>query len=225
MPTCRTRTKRWAFVFPLAAAAGALLTATAGRTAAPPIIEAVEYQGAKHLKDEDLNTLSGVRKGEPLDPVRNRAACQRIVARLREDGRPFATCELLSGGAAGDTRVVFNITEGPKVKVAGVEVTGNQFVSAAVLKSHMRSSRLAPAVGALGGPYNRATTDEDVRAIEDYYHSFGFHEAHASCEVRWAQDGSRVQLVFHIEEGPRTRARKPEGPEPASSLVPLIQPW
>ncbi len=200
MPTCRTGRKRWA----LAAVALALLFPSPGRTAETAVIESVVYQGAKHIKDEELSAL---------------------VAWLREEGRRFATCDLLSGGEAGDTRVVFNITEGPKVKVTGVEFVGNKFVSAAVLKFHLRSSEIGSALGMLGAPYRASAADADVRAIEDYYRSCGFHEAHAFCELRWAVDGHGVELVFHIEEGPRSRPSPPAWAEPTGGPVPLLHPW
>jgi outer membrane protein assembly complex protein YaeT len=170
-------------------------------------VEEVVYQGAKHLKDDDLSQLTGVRKGAPLNPYANKVACKKIVARLNEDGRPFATCDLLAGGEEGDTRVVFNITEGPKVKVGGVEFVGNTFVSGAVLLTHVTSSNGPLHLGVFGTPYNPAMVDDDVNKLVTYYRSFGFHDVHVSREVRWAPDGRNVVVVFHVEEGTRYRVQ------------------
>jgi outer membrane protein insertion porin family len=219
MPTCSTGRKRWA----LAVAALALLFPSPGRSAGPAVIEEVVYQGAKHLKDDELNQLTGVRKGEPLDPAKNLAACRRIVARLHKDGRPFATCDLLSGGSEKQTRVVFNVTEGPKVRIVGVEFTGNNFVGADVLKARLKSTEFQPSIGAIAAAYNPEAVEQDVREIEDYYRSFGFREVHVSREVRWAPDGHSVVLRFHIEEGTRSRPSQPAGTEPVGGTAPLFQ--
>ena len=40
-------------------------------------------------------------------------ACQRIVARYNEEGRPFAACDLLKGGDPNDVEVIFNVNAGP----------------------------------------------------------------------------------------------------------------
>ena len=78
------------------------------------LVQRIVYNGAKHLgrTDDDLNQITGLRIGMPLDPITNRAACQPIVDKLNEDGRPFASCELLRGDQPGDTEVIFNIGEG-----------------------------------------------------------------------------------------------------------------
>jgi outer membrane protein assembly complex protein YaeT len=171
-------------------------------------VEEVVYQGAKHLgKDDELAQLTGVRKGAPLNPYANKVACKHIVQKLNEDGRPFATCDLLSGGEEGDTRVVFNITEGPKVKVGGISFVGNTFVSGPVLQTHINSSNGPLRLGVFGTPFNRAMVEDDVNKLITYYRSFGFHDVHVSPEVRWAQDGSHVHLVFHIAEGTRYRVQ------------------
>src|SRR4051812_2156641 len=139
----------------------------------PSVVQEVVYQGAKHLSDDDLNSITGIRKGAPLNPHANKVACLNIVRRLNEDGRPFASCDLLSGAEPGDTKVVFNITEGHKVKVKDVRFEGNTFVSGAVLKTHVNTSN--GFLGLLGNTYNGAMVDADVGALETYYRSFGYH--------------------------------------------------
>ena len=73
----------------------------------------------------------------PLDPVTNKLACKAIIAKLNEDGRPFASCQLLRGDKPGDTDVVFNIGEGPVVKISSISFTGNTFVAGSVLGTHV----------------------------------------------------------------------------------------
>src|SRR5438270_281212 len=80
-------------------------------------------------------------------------------------GRPFATCDLLAGGEEGDTRVVFNITEGPKAKVGKVEFVGNTFVSGPVLQTHVNSSNGPLHLGVFGTPFSRAMIEEDVNKL------------------------------------------------------------
>ncbi|MBJ7496862.1 MAG: hypothetical protein JHD20_10385, partial [Gemmataceae bacterium] len=86
----------------------------------PSVVQNVTYLGAKHLNEEELGQLSLVSKGKPLSPITNKLACQAIVRRYNEQGRPFASCDLLKGGDSADKEVIFNITEGPLVKVRSV---------------------------------------------------------------------------------------------------------
>jgi hypothetical protein len=167
-------------------------------------VERVVYQGAKHLSEDDLNELTGIRTGTPLDPVANKAACRKIEQRYNEDGRPLAHCDLLKGGTPGDTEVVFNITEGPKVKVSAILFEGNTFVSGPVLATLINSSR---AILGVGGTYNRAMTEADVHELEKYYRSFGFQDVRVALERQWCPETGSVALVFHIREGERRRVR------------------
>lgn len=167
----------------------------------PSVIQAVEYRGAKHLKDEELSTLTMISRGKPMSPVANKLACQAIVRRYQDSGRPFASCELLKGGEAGDNEVIFNITEGPIVRVQGVAFEGQTFVTGPVLKTHVQSSKAI--LGSFGGKYNSALADNDAMKLEEYYRSHGFLDVKVSRELRYTSDGKAVDLVFHVSEGVR----------------------
>jgi outer membrane protein assembly complex protein YaeT len=172
----------------------------------PNTVQEVVYQGAHHLKPDDLTSITGVRKGMPLNPVANQMACQSIVRRYQDDGRLFASCELLEGGKAGDTRVVFQITEGPVVKVSAIEFDGNStFVSSARLATQINSGR--EWLGCLGGRYNATMAELDALKLEEYYKSFGYQDARVSRELKWEPDLRHVRLIFHIHEGQRYKVK------------------
>jgi outer membrane protein insertion porin family len=186
----------------------------------PNVIRSVAYRGAHALSREDLDAVTGLRVGMPLNPVFTRTACQRVLARYQEDGRPFASCRLLEGGEVGDTDVIFEITEGPKVKVKGIAFTGNTFLGAAVLKEHIQTSTGLLGLGILGGDYNPAVVDADVNALLKYYRSFGYHDVHVSRELRYSPGGQDLTLVFHIREGVRYRV---QGTPPVSGVGPKLR--
>jgi outer membrane protein assembly complex protein YaeT len=166
----------------------------------PQTVEKITYLGNKHLKDDELAELSQIRVGAPLSPITNRYACQRIVGRLNEQGRPFASCTLLKGGDPGDKEVIFNITEGPKVYIHDIGFEGNTFVSGPVLATHIASSKRW--FHLFGGTLQQAMIEADVSELEKYYRSFGFHDVKVSRELHWLGPES-ADLIFHIHEGIR----------------------
>lgn len=169
----------------------------------PSTIQEILYQGAKHLKQDELDSITGLRKGAPLNPIANQMARQAILRRYQEQGRMFASVDLIEGDKAGDTRVVFNITEGPVAKVSKIQFTGNTFVSGARLNTQINSS--SQILWMFGGTFNPMVADLDVSKLEEYYKSFGFHDVRVSRELQWDDDHRHVRLVFHIQEGPRYR--------------------
>lgn len=168
----------------------------------PSVLEKVTYQGNVTVKTEDLEEATGVRKGMPCNPIANKVACKRIVNRYNEEGRPFASCDLLKGGEPGDTEVIFNITEGPKVRIGGIEFKGNSFVSGGVLKTHIQSSTKFLGMP-IGGTYNAAMLEHDQNELVRYYRAFGYHDVRIGRELIYSPDGRDVTVVFHVHEGVR----------------------
>ena len=190
-------------------------------------VKKVIYEGAKHLKDDDLNVVSGVRAGAPLNPGYAKMACDLIVKKYNDEGRPFAECHLVKGDKAGDDEVVFSITEGPKVWVKSISFVGNTFVSEGRLKEQITS--VAVWVGLTSrGAYVPAMVEGDVAKLEQYYANFGFLDARVSCERQWVPDGTGVNLIFHVQEGQRYMLQ--DVPQitgrttvPAEQLQPIIK--
>ncbi len=166
----------------------------------PNLVQKIIYKGAKHPSDDDLNGLHSVRPNSPLNPTANKLACQAIVKKYNDEGRPFAECHLLKGDKAGDTEVVFQITEGPKVSINSIAFAGNTFVSGPVLATHLNASS---SILGIGGTYNPLMVDGDIGKLEEYYRQFGFLDVKIACERQWTPNGSEVNLVFHIVEGKR----------------------
>jgi outer membrane protein assembly complex protein YaeT len=172
----------------------------------PSRVQEIVYQGAKHFSPEDLNAVvasSGLRRGDTLNPTINRMARQAIVNHYLEKGRLLANVELVEGGNPGDTRVVFNITEGPVIHVQHIDFVGNTFVTGARLRTQVDSSRAF--LGLLGGQYNPMMVEHDIGKLEEYYRTFGFHDVRVERELRWDTSFRNVSLIFHVHEGVRYR--------------------
>jgi outer membrane protein insertion porin family len=175
----------------------------------PSVIQDIIYNGAHHLKPDELSAITGLRKGDPLNPITNQMACQAIERRYHDDGRAFASCTLLEGDKPGDTRVVFNICEGQVLKVSAIEFVGNDtFVSSARLRTQINSgAEWFPRLIGIGGKYSPTIAQLDAMKLEDYYKSFGYQDVHVSCEPIPEPDLKHVKLVFHIQEGGRYKVK------------------
>lgn len=169
----------------------------------PNMVQKVTFLGAKHIKLEELHNITNVRQSTPLNPNLNRQGCQKIIDKYAEQGRWLADCQLIKGGDLADTEVVYQITEGPKVKVRDIKFVGNSFVSAARLNTQVKSTRQW--FHLLGGTYNKQMAEADVGELYKYYTGFGFQDVRISLEPQRSADGSEVTLIFHIQEGPRYR--------------------
>jgi len=171
----------------------------------PNVVTEIKFEGAKHAKDDELLSLTGLNRGVPLNPVANKLAVHAILRYYNEKGRLYAHVELVEGANPGDTRVVFRITEGPEVKVRSVSFTGNSFVGAERLRTQTQTSRAF--LGAVGGTFNPGMIELDAYKLEEYYRTFGFQEVKVGREIIPSEDCRYVRVVFHINEGPRFHVR------------------
>src|SRR5262249_1400304 len=172
----------------------------------PTIVQEVIYKNAHHISVKDLEEMTRIRKGMPLDPTLNKKACYEIQDSLRKEGRFFATVNLEEGARPGDNRVVFNISEGPIVRVRAIDFTGQEaLATAARLRTQVDSSR--PFLYLIGGKFNPAMVDGDVSKLEEYYRNSGYLSVRITREMKFSDDFQWVDLIFHVQEGQHYRIK------------------
>ncbi len=170
----------------------------------PNLVQEIRYEGSKHLKDDELDQITGLRRGVPLNPIANKLGQQAILRKLQEQGRMWSSVQLVEGDKQGDTRVVYRITEGRVVKVTGVSFVGNTFVGGERLRTQITTSR---SLIGIGGDYNPAQTEFDRAKLEDYYRTYGYLDVQVGYDLSYPDDKS-VEILFHVSEGLRYRVSR-----------------
>jgi outer membrane protein assembly complex protein YaeT len=170
----------------------------------PNVVREIVFKHAKHVKAAELEGLTRVQRGMPLDKELNRIACFELLEHLKKEGYHWANVTLEEGFDESHDRVVFNITEGPKVRVRSVDFVGqNELAVAARLRTQIDTSRAI--LGTWGGTYIPAMVDSDVHKLEEYYRSNGYLNVKVSRTLDFSDDFKHVDIVFHIMENARYR--------------------
>jgi outer membrane protein assembly factor BamA len=178
-------------------------------------IERVEYRGNHHLSKDELDEVISVRKGQWLAPGTNKAACGNIVARYKEKGRLFARCELLAGAGWRDKEVIFQITEGPKVRVKDIRITGNAVCPApsttvppwmVTAPCRMHESLEAICTAQAGEYYDQRKIDTDLARIRMWLGSQGRDVQVQVIPICSKDSPGLVALRYEVKEGPPTCA-------------------
>ncbi len=184
-----------------------------------PRVKIVDYTGSTKVErtkvDEKMKELGiQLRLDSFLDP----AVVKRVQGIVRdlmaEKGYEFAevtpTVEPLPAGPKL-VKVVFDVKEGPQVKVRAINFNGNQEVSDRALGRQMKGTKAHGFLSFITGKgkYQEAKFEEDAEKIVEYYRNKGYITARvgqpeikvledsADGEVRW------VELNVPIDEGPR----------------------
>ena len=112
---------------------------------------------------------------------------QRIVAFWQGQGYRDATAQFTREFEGDDLVITFTVARGALYRVARVEVSGNESITAA---------ELAPAVRVKeGDPFTAAALDAEVSAIQDLYARRGFAQARAQASVQPTAGPSNRQQV------------------------------
>jgi outer membrane protein insertion porin family len=172
-----------------------------------PIIRKVEYLGNKKIKTKHLAARTGLKEGSPFDVSANRESARRIEEYYHEKGHTFATVNLIKGGHKEDRDVIFEIEEGPKVRVTKIKFTGNEEISGGVLKTKIRTKT---AILCIGGLYKPDTIPDDIAALRQYYHNLGYFDIEIDHDIVFNADRSRATFEYIISEGPRYKVRNIE---------------
>ena len=189
-----------------------------------PRVKIVDYTGSTKVErtkvDEKMKEL-GIQLR--LDSFLDQSVVKRVQGIVRdlmaEKGYEFAevtpTVEPLPAGAKL-VKVVFDVKEGPQVKVRSINFDGNVAVSDRALGRQMKGTK---AHGFLSwmtgkGKYQEAKFEEDAEKIVEYYRNKGYIAARvgqpeikvledsADKETRW------VELNVPIDEGAALQRRR-----------------
>ncbi|MFO0863107.1 MAG: outer membrane protein assembly factor BamA [Gemmataceae bacterium] len=170
----------------------------------PRLIKDIVFKNVQHVSEKDLESMVPLKKGMPLDSAAARNACFEIQDYLRKKGRYFATVTLEEGDRSTDERIVFNVTEGPIVRIREIRFVGqDKLATSSRLKTQIESSRAL--LMSFGGIFNPMLVDNDVQKLEEYYKNNGFLKAKVSRELIFSDDYTWVTVVFHIQENERFR--------------------
>jgi outer membrane protein insertion porin family len=155
-----------------------------------PTISEIDYRGIKSVTKSDIldrfkDRKVGLTIESQLDPTKVRKGEVVLQELLAEHGRQFA---IVKGGvetipATNRVRLIFNVDEGPKVKVGDIEFTGNTVFSRRKIIRSMRMSRPYSIpmwlfdVPVMSKTFDRAKLDQDLEIIRGLYQNNGYFRA------------------------------------------------
>jgi outer membrane protein insertion porin family len=189
-----------------------------------PRVKIVDYTGSSKVErtkvDEKMKELGISLR---LDSFLDEGVVRRVKGIVRdlmaEKGYEFAevnsTVEPLPGGPKL-VKVVFDVQEGPQVKVRTINFEGNEAVGDGTLKRQMKSTKeewfLSWITGR--GKYQEAKFEEDADHIVEYYRNRGYVQARVGQpDLKVLEDSADketryVQLDIPVDEGPRFKVGK-----------------
>ncbi len=182
------------------------------------IVEYVPADAVDRTKVDEKMKEAGV--ALRLDSFLDQGAIRRVEGILRslmaEKGHQFAEVksrvEEMPGGPKL-AKVIFDVNQGPKVKVRDIEFIGNEKIGDGTLKRRMKETKehwfLSWITGR--GTYQEEKFEEDADKVQEFYREEGYIQARVGTpEIKTIEDSADketrwVQLRIPVTEGNRYR--------------------
>jgi outer membrane protein insertion porin family len=211
-----------------------------------PTIRDITYKGLNSVTESDVldrfkKEKVGLSQESQYDPARIAHAVTVIREMLAEHGHQFATVrpEVRTIPPAS-VQLIFQIKEGPTVKVGKITFSGNRHVSSRTLRESMRNLRPVGIPHSIilenlfARTYDATKLDEDTERVRQAYRDRGYlrggpvgpaetkirNESGLSLFTFRPRKGKRIDIHMNIDEGERYRlaAIKFSGYKPGTNV-------
>src|SRR6266852_3450482 len=150
-----------------------------------PIIRDIQFEGLKSVSESDvLKTFRerrvGVSKEAIYDPVKVRNAVRVLKELLAAKGHPNATiAEGRENVSATSVAITFQVTEGPRVRVAEIQFVGSKVFKSGKLRDQMKHVKEAGLFSRFKEQdiLDRQKLDYDLHQVDNYMKSKGYLQA------------------------------------------------
>jgi len=163
-------------------------------------IKSIVFHGNATVDGQVLSEAIDIKAGESIDRFRINLAQQAIVRLYKEKNHPFTHVEVPNDPLARG-ELIFNITEGPAVKVRRVQILGNQSFTDDKLKDQIKTRHWIWIFRA--GTYDPDQIEDDVASLRRWYDEHGFFDARIGRKITWSPDQTEVMVTFLVNEGAR----------------------
>jgi len=162
------------------------------------LIRSIGFIGNKTFKDKKLKDKLGFKVGDYLDPVLAHTYITTLLEFYRQSGFPYAEVALDNEKLPAG-KLVYNIKEGPRVKIAAVKFSGNKKIKSSELNKAIKTSTRSWVL--FRKYYNEEELTEDITKLQKAYQKRGFLNAKIEAQRQFNADKTKLSITFAIDEG------------------------
>jgi outer membrane protein insertion porin family len=164
-------------------------------------IEEIKVMGNDKIRTRQIRSVLTWREGDSFVPEAYTEEREAIVKLYQGKGFPNASVDIVVEELAPSrVRVTYNISENRKARIRKITFVGNEALSQRDLRKLMKTKR---ARWFLGGKYDEAKFEDDLKKVVDEYGNVGRLEANVPrTEFQYDDDGKDLLVTVYVEEGP-----------------------
>lgn len=170
-----------------------------------PEVTTLEIEGNKRFSSETLYKELSFASGQPLDRFEVNRGRENILRKYREKGFYYAQVDIDEKALEEESRVIYKIVEGPRVKVRHIVFEGVTAFSEVQLLLQVKSQTYFWLFRT--GAFDEEVADRDAIDLQAFYRNEAFLDARVGYRLDFTNVArTDVDLVFVVVEGPRYTA-------------------
>lgn len=167
-----------------------------------PIVQAIEVQGNVKYPTKDLLKEIDFAVNDPIDRFLVNQARDQIERKYKEGGYAYVEVTVDEDALKNEGRVIYQVVEGPRVRVRKIAYEGNVFYKPKDLDRLVSTKTYIWIFRT--GEFDPDKAQRDAENIQTFHREHGFLEAEVSYRPEFLDAGRQnMRLVFVINEGIR----------------------
>lgn len=167
------------------------------------VIDEIQFLGNKKFKTKNLKKQIGIKEGDYIKPYLLKLDEDKIkelyIKKCFYRVGVHAESKLIDG----KTVVVFNIEEGPKIRIAEIRFTGNKNFDRRKLLKQMESRQKRFPAFIFPGRFEQKKFESDIGKVKEFYMNNGWLDVDVGWDITYSEDNTRMFLNIHVKEGER----------------------
>ena len=163
------------------------------------LLAEVQVVGNRVLSDQALLGPTGLRRGSPRDDFVIERAIREMEDLYAKRGYYLAELSIDESQLDENDILLFEVIEGPRVRVRMIEFDGNEAISDGLLHSEIKTRTWFPFFRR--GELDTEVLKSDVLSLDAYYKDRGFLDIRVDRIIEISPDQREAKVVFLIEEG------------------------
>ncbi len=175
-----------------------------------PILDKIEFTGNKKISDNTLKEKIELQPGQILSEHVIFNSIQSIKKAYKEDH--YHNVEIDTSFSTGNLgyskNLKFKITEGKKVKIHDIQISGNSAIKDKKILKQLKETKPRKWYMPWRGGYNKDKFEEDKNSLISFYQRNGYNDFYiTNSEVTFTDNGNGIIISIELYEGPQYHIR------------------
>lgn len=167
------------------------------------VIDEIQFQGNKKIKDKKLKKQIEIKQGDYLKPYLLKLDEDKIRELYIKKCFQRIQVHAQSKVVDGKTVVIFDIHEGPKIRITRIEFKGNKSFKRKKLLKQMETRQKHFPSFIFPGRFDQKKFESDIDKVKEFYMNNGWLDVDVGWDIAYSDDNKKMFLTLHIKEGER----------------------